>query len=135
MKLNLENTFLEALGGIEKLTPQDVTLIENKHYKDLVQYRLNINDSVFQILIKKNGSDIYALGYGEELKKKARVWYRNAELNDYLVTYNNQECKIHLDLFSFIQPFVLKPINDEYTRYIGLDSLTVFSLISGKGEK
>ena len=143
----LEIKFLEVVNSLEQLTPKDVSLVGNDVCKDTVQYDLTITDCVFNITIEKNSDSILSLGYGnevcavnknsellyEELKKKARVWYRNADLSDYTVTYNKQKCNIYLDLFSFIQPFVLKPVYDEDVCYLGLDFLTIYGLINNKG--
>lgn len=142
----IETKFLEGIKSLEKLTPNDVLVVEDNDHKDkkLVVYLVNVNGEVFGVGTKKNGNSILTIHHKErvfkvsknseylylELKQKARNWYRDADLNKYTVMFNNTECKVHLDLFSWIPPFVLKPIHNKDERYIGLDFLTVFNLIN-----
>jgi len=102
------------------------------------------NGVEYQITVKKNEGCILILGKGaeevkditdgellyREMKQKARTWYWDEELCKHTVVFNNTRCKVHLDIYSWIPPFVLKSIEDINTRFIGLDFLTVYSLIS-----
>jgi len=142
---NLEKEFLQAIESTDMLTPQNVTLVDNEGLPNkLVQYCVEIKDKQFHIIVERNRSEILALGKDgvsqnnlkdgeqlyQELRQKARVWYREEDLSKYVVMFNNTRCKVHLDIYSWIPPFVLKSIEDINTRFIGLDFLTVYSLIS-----
>jgi len=142
---NLEKEFLQAIESTDILTPQNVTLVDNEGLPNkLVQYCVEIKDKQFHIIVERNRSEILALGKDgvsqnnlkdgeqlyQELRQKARVWYREEDLSKYVVMFNNTRCKVHLDIYSWIPPFVLKSIEDINTRFIGLDFLTVYSLIN-----
>lgn len=142
---NLEKEFLQAIESTDILTPQDVTLVDKEGLPNkLVQYCVEIKDKQFHIIVERNRSEILALGKDgvsqnnlkdgeqlyQELRQKARVWYREEDLSKYVVMFNNTRCKVHLDIYSWIPPFVLKSIEDINTRFIGLDFLTVYSLIN-----
>ena len=141
----LEEEFLQSIKAVDMLAPKDVSVIENetlpaKH----VQYRINLNGVEYRITVKKNEGCVLTLGDGNEevggitdgellyreLKQKARTWYWDEELSKYTVVFNNTRCKVCLDIYSWIPPFVLKPLENTDTRFIGLDFLTVYSLIS-----
>ncbi|MEG2706887.1 MAG: hypothetical protein RR959_06060 [Erysipelotrichaceae bacterium] len=142
----LEKEFLQSIKEVDQLTPKDVFLVENETLPpDCVQYCINLNDKQFHIIIMKNSNEVLMLAKedgnvlknlknGElvyqELKRKARIWYKGVDFSKHTVMFNNQECRVILDVFSFIQPFVLKSVNDSSLKYIGLDFLTVFSLIN-----
>lgn len=142
---NLEKEFLQAIESTDILTPQNVTLVDNEGLPNkLVQYCVEIKDKQFHIIVERNRSEILALGKDgvsqnnlkdgeqiyQELRQKARVWYREEDLSKYVVMFKNTRCKVHLDIYSWIPPFVLKSIEDINTRFIGLDFLTVYSLIN-----
>jgi len=142
---NLEKEFLQVIESTDILTPQNVTLVDNEGLPNkLVQYCVEIKDKQFHIIVERNRSEILALGKDgvsqnnlkdgeqlyQELRQKARVWYREEDLSKYVVMFNNTRCKVHLDIYSWIPPFVLKSIEDINTRFIGLDFLTVYSLIN-----
>lgn len=142
---NLEKEFLQAIESTDILTPQNVTLVYKEGLPNkLVQYCVEIKDKQFHIIVERNRSEILALGIDgvsqnnlkdgeqlyQELRQKARVWYREEDLSKYVVMFNNTRCKVHLDIYSWIPPFVLKSIEDINTRFIGLDFLTVYSLIN-----
>ena len=145
----LEKEFLQSIQAVDMLTPKDVSLIENESLPTkYAHYCINLNGVEYQIAVKKNEGCILILGKGgeevgditdgellyRELKQKARTWYWDEELSKYTVVFNNTRCKVYLDIYSWIPPFVLKPLENTDTRFIGLDFLTVYSLIS-KGKR
>lgn len=141
----LELELLQSIKELDILTPQNVTLIDNETLPPkLVQYCVEIKDKQFHLIVERNRGEILILGkdgisqnsfkYGEqlyqELRQKARVWYKDVDFSKYTVRYiDNQGYKIKLDQFSFIQPFVLKSVDGCFGQ-IGLDFLTIFSLLN-----
>ena len=141
----LEEKFLQNIKAVDMLAPKNVSLIENESLPSKhVRYCINLDGVEYQITVKKNEGRVLILGNGNEevrditdgellyreLKQKARTWYWDEELSKYTVVFNNTRCKVYLDIYSWIPPFVLKPLENTDTRFIGLDFLTVYSLIS-----
>lgn len=144
----LEKEFLQSIKAVDMLTPKDVSTVQNESLPTkYAHYCINLNGVEYQIVVKKNEGCILILGKGgeevkditdgeslyRELKQKARTWYWDEELCKHTVVFNSTRCKVYLDIYSWIPPFVLKPIETTDTRFIGLDFLTVYSLIS-KGQ-
>lgn len=142
---NLELEFLQSIKELDILTPQNVILINNETLPPkLVQYCVEIKDKQFHLIVERNRGEILILGKDgisqnnlidgeqlyQELRQKARVWYWDANLSEYVVVFNNTRCKVYLDIYSWIPPFVLKPVEGTDTRFIGLDFLTIFSLLN-----
>ena len=141
----LELELLQSIKELDILTPQNVILIDNDTLPpQLVQYCVEIKDKQFHLIVERNGGEILILGKDgisqnnltdgeqlyQELRQKARVWYKDEDFSKYTVRYiDNQEYKIKLDQFSFIQPFVLKFVSGGVV-HIGLDFLTIYSLIN-----
>ena len=141
----LEKEFLQSIHAVEMITPKDVSLIENESLPTkYAHYCINLNGVEYQITVKKNEGCILILGKGaeevkditdgellyRELKQKARTWYWDEDLSKHSVVFNNTRCKVYLDIYSWIPPFVLKPLENTGTRFIGLDFLTVYTLIN-----
>ena len=141
----LEKEFLQSIQAVDMLTPKDISTVQNESLPTkYAHYCINLNGVEYQITVKKNEGCILILGKGaeevkditdgellyRELKQKARTWYWDEELSKHTVVFNNIRCKVCLDIYSWIPPFVLKPLEDTDTRFIGLDFLTVYSLIS-----
>ena len=143
----LEEKFLQNIKAVDMLAPKDISLIENESLSSKhVRYCINLDGVEYQITVKKNEGRVLILGNGNgneevrditdgellyrELKQKARTWYWDEDLSKHTVVFNNIRCKVCLDIYSWIPPFVLKPIETTDTRFIGLDFLTVYSLIS-----
>lgn len=141
----LELELLQSIKELDILTPQNVILIDNETLPPkLVQYCVEIKDKQFHLIVERNRGEILILGKDgisqnnlkdgeqlyQELRQKARVWYKDEDFSKYTVRYiDNQEYKIKLDQFSFIQPFVLKFVGGG-VGHIGLDFLTIYSLIN-----
>ena len=141
----LEKEFLQSIQAVDMLTPKDISTVQNESLPTkYAHYCINLNGVEYQITVKKNEGCILILGKGaeevrditdgellyREIKQKARTWYWDEELSKHTVVFNNIRCKVCLDIYSWIPPFVLKPIETTDTRFIGLDFLTVYSLIS-----
>ena len=141
----LEKEFLQSIQAVDMLTPKDISTVQNESLPTkYAHYCINLNGVEYQITVKKNEGCILILGKGaeevrditdgellyREIKQKARTWYWDEDLSKHTVVFNNTRCKVYLDIFSWIPPFILKPIENTDTRFIGLDFLTVYSLIS-----
>ena len=141
----LEKEFLQSIQAVDMLTPKDISTVQNESLPTkYAHYCINLNGVEYQITVKKNEGRVLILGKGaeevkgitdgellyRELKQKARTWYWDEELSKHTVVFNNIRCKVCLDIYSWIPPFVLKPLEDTDTRFIGLDFLTIYSLIS-----
>ena len=141
----LEKEFLQSIQAVDMLTPKDISTVQNESLPTkYAHYCVNLNGVEYQITVKKNEGCILILGKGaeevkditdgellyREMKQKARTWYWDEDLSKHSVVFNNTRCKVYLDIYSWIPPFVLKPLENTDTRFIGLDFLTIYSLIS-----
>ena len=141
----LEKEFLQSIQAVDMLTPKDISTVQNESLPTkYAHYCINLDGVEYQITVKKNEGRVLILGNGNEevrditdgellyreMKQKARTWYWDEDLSKHTVVFNNTRCKAYLDIYSWIPPFVLKPLEDTDTRFIGLDFLTIYSLIS-----
>ena len=141
----LEKEFLQSIQAVDMLTPKDISTVQNESLPTkYAHYCINLDGVEYQITVKKNEGRVLILGNGNEevrditdgellyreMKQKARTWYWDEDLSKHSVVFNNTRCKVYLDIYSWIPPFVLKPLENTDTRFIGLDFLTVYALIN-----